>query len=205
VTIQRCTNCIIVIGVCEKVLRVIDCQDITIISVCKIIHIGGCTSCKFHLCCTQPPFLLGSNKILQLGPYNTYYPKLEYHASQASIDLDCTKNWSTPTITPSTQQNNQQSYSIIDCRSFSPFVIPIIGGGPTKENPCILPSDYQSAIRQKKDVLFSLQSNLSELGMNTSLLNELHIKVDTKFQEWLEKTGNITQIRDLIKMESDNG
>ncbi|KAF9593827.1 hypothetical protein IFM89_025612 [Coptis chinensis] len=67
------------------------------ITAAKRICIANCQECVFFLGVNQQPFILGDNHKLQVAPYNTFYPQLEEHMSQVSVDATINR-WNEPLV-----------------------------------------------------------------------------------------------------------
>jgi len=80
-------------------------------------------SCILNLCTNRRPFLIGDNKNIQLGPFNTNYPFLIDHLRTANINNSLSFNcWDSPIVilqtanvsskNSSPQEPKEEDYSI---------------------------------------------------------------------------------------------
>ncbi|CAI5972810.1 unnamed protein product [Closterium sp. NIES-65] len=90
-----CSDSIVVLGAVGKVVRVEACERLTLIAPCARIRIANCRECVFYLGCNSRPVILGDNHSLQIAPYNTFYPRLDYHLAKVGVDPAVNK-WDMP-------------------------------------------------------------------------------------------------------------
>ncbi|CAI5486250.1 unnamed protein product [Closterium sp. Naga37s-1] len=90
-----CSDSIVVLGAVGKVVRVEACERLTLIAPCARIRIANCRECVFYLGCNSRPVILGDNHSLQIAPYNTFYPRLDYHLAKVGVDPAVNK-WDLP-------------------------------------------------------------------------------------------------------------
>ena len=65
-SISCCSDCTIVVGAVGRLLRVEQCERVSVIAAGKRICIAGCHDCIFYLGVNHHPLLLGDNRFLQV-------------------------------------------------------------------------------------------------------------------------------------------
>ena len=127
VRLERCVNCTLVLGAVLTTVVFNKCENVTMVTACQSLHIrwaqqqriqhhthrvsseclyvrniiSSCYSssshCKFYLCVSHCPLILGGNSHLMFGPHNTNYHQLEDHMRQCGLH-PTNNQWNTPTI-----------------------------------------------------------------------------------------------------------
>ena len=72
---------------------------------------------------------------------------------------------------------------------------------PGVQNPVTLPPAYVDAVNVKQGAVVQLKEKIQGMPMDEATKQQLHVAIQTKFKEWLVKSGNIRQIWDLVEME----
>jgi len=86
VWVGSCTECIVFVGACSRVITVESCERVQIVTATHAIHVSNCHDCSFYLCTNEPPLLFGDNRNLVVAPYNTFYPALGRHLELAGVN-----------------------------------------------------------------------------------------------------------------------
>ncbi len=66
-SISCCSDCTIVVGAVGRLLRVEQCERVSVIATGKRICIAGCHDCIFYLGVNHHPLLLGDNRFVQVS------------------------------------------------------------------------------------------------------------------------------------------
>ncbi|CAI5458099.1 unnamed protein product [Closterium sp. Yama58-4] len=179
-----CSDSIVVLGAVGKVVRVEACERLTLIAPCARIRIANCRECVFYLGCNSRPVILGDNHSLQIAPYNTFYPRLDYHLAKVGF---------VPFVVPFRTQQEQPG-----------------GGGAspllqqaTRANPFALPKTYLIALQHKTKTVESLRQTLKTAVLDEGRKRELTNVIQAHFKEWLLTSGNIRQVYDLARLDRD--
>lgn len=83
--ITGCTDCTIVVGAVAGLLRVCNCERITLIAACRRLVIQNCLESTFPVFVTTNPILAGDNRGCRLAPYNSCYPGLQNDLREAQL------------------------------------------------------------------------------------------------------------------------
>ncbi|KAG2454002.1 hypothetical protein HYH02_001045 [Chlamydomonas schloesseri] len=154
--ISACSDCTIVVGAVGRMLRVERCDKVTVIAATSRLLVSSCHECAFNVGTPRPPCLIGDNRFLKLGPYNTRYEKQAAHAREVGLRCDLPNRFDSPVVlqgkdrskglagaTPSSPRLGSSSspasssaaaaaakasYSLQPPDEFLPFVVPFVGG-----------------------------------------------------------------------------
>lgn len=85
VLLVRCSDCTVVVGAVGYVLRAEQCERMHVAVATHLTAVSACCDCTFYLGTPRPPVLLGDNRFISLGPYNTRYPNLVAHVLRAGL------------------------------------------------------------------------------------------------------------------------
>ncbi|PNW78930.1 hypothetical protein CHLRE_09g394880v5 [Chlamydomonas reinhardtii] len=157
--ISACSDCTIVVGAVGRMLRVERCDKVTVIAATSRLLVSSCHECVFNVGTPRPPCLIGDNRFLKLGPYNTRYEKQAAHAREVGLRCDLPNRFDSPVVllgkdrskglagaTPSSPRLGSSSspaaasssaaaaaakasYSLQPPDEFLPFVVPFVGSG----------------------------------------------------------------------------
>lgn len=222
VTISGCSNCTIVLGPTKGVVSLDHCEGVRLMSVNTRLRVLSSTDCSFFITTNTRPVLIGSNFGLTFAPFNTYYPQLEQHLLIAGVNpklnyFDRPINMSTALYStndveraPHAQheyhaapEHGSDAWVLLPPDSFFSFTVPVQMEGSTVANPCDLPEPYNNALSTRAARVMDVQSSLQEAQLNTDLKTNLEKIVETQFHDWLAKSGNLQQVKDLIHLASD--
>ena len=86
---------------------------------------------------------------------------------------------------------------------FFPITVPVpsgIGPSETVECPFALPPEYAEALRVRQDAVHAIREQFSTVGpdLDAAQQREVHDAVYHRFHDWLQRSGNLRQITDLI-------
>ncbi|XP_050409329.1 TBCC domain-containing protein 1 [Patella vulgata] len=124
VTVEKCRKSTIVLGPVETTLHVSNCENITIIALCRNIIISGCTLCTIYLLTPNRPALLSGNDTIILAPYHTFYPKLDEHLARMGIGTDLNL-WDQPLCVGPDNREDCPVWELMPIKEFYTFTIPI--------------------------------------------------------------------------------
>lgn len=102
-TLVGCSDCTIVVGAVQGMLRVVGCERVQIVSACRRLSISSTLDSVFSVYCASAPVLFGDSRSCQFAPYNTAYHNLWEHLTMASLvsgDPPCRQMnyWNSPLL-----------------------------------------------------------------------------------------------------------
>ncbi|GAB4851553.1 hypothetical protein Ancab_030956 [Ancistrocladus abbreviatus] len=208
-TIYGCSDATIILGAVGKAVRVEHCERVHLITAAKRICIANCRECVFFLGVNHRPLIVGDNHKLQVAPYNTFYPQLEEHLSEAGIDASVNL-WDKPLALGVVDPHDSFSHPAgvsdvqaetathLDPDQFTNFLIPnwLAGESPgnTKDNPFTLPEVYMVSQLRNHNNLGEIKQVLGEISVEDSKKRELSSALHVYFKDWLYASGNIRQL-----------
>lgn len=224
-TIVGCSDSIVVLGAVGRGVKVELCERMQLIVPCSRIKISNCRECLFYLGTNSRPVIIGDNHNLQVAPYNTFYPRLDYHLAKVRVDPS-TNKWDAPLtlgsadpheVGPSPAGANEtpsERALLLPPDRFVPFVVPFRsmaeqqGSSPllqqqTRANPFALPKAYLLALQQKTKTVENLRQTLKNAVLEENRKRELTNVIQAHFKEWLLTSGNIRQVYDLARLDRD--
>ena len=71
VTVMGCTDCTIVVGAVSRLIHVLGCERVRIVTACRRLYISSCVDSVFPVFTASHPILAGDNRSCQFAPYNT--------------------------------------------------------------------------------------------------------------------------------------
>lgn len=90
VCVNSCSDSTIVLGAVSGLLRVLNCERVTVIACGQRLVICNCLDSTFPVFVTSNPVLAGDNRGCRLAPYNTCYPgKEEAHLPSYALSFPC--------------------------------------------------------------------------------------------------------------------
>ncbi|XP_002120383.2 TBCC domain-containing protein 1-like [Ciona intestinalis] len=103
VSIEKCTGSTFALGPVATCIRVVSCQNITIIAPCRSIMITGSEDVTLYITTPTQPIISSDNTAsheeppVTFAPYNTFYPDLERHLAEVGLTISPqTDKWKTP-------------------------------------------------------------------------------------------------------------
>ncbi|GAB2295502.1 hypothetical protein Dimus_029667 [Dionaea muscipula] len=208
-TVYGCSDATIILGAVGKAVRVEHCERVHVIAASKRICIANCRECVFFLGVDHRPLIVGDNHKLQVAPYNTFYPQLEEHLTQAGIEATVNK-WDEPLALGVVDPHDNLSHPAgvsdvqaetathLDPDQFTNFLIPNWFGDEcsrsTKDNPFALPEVYKASQIRNNNNLGEVKQILGETSLEDSKKRELSSALHVYFKDWLYASGNIRQL-----------
>lgn len=74
VFVTRCTDTIIVLASVGRMIVLEHCENVTLISPCRMVRVSMCIDCTLYICCNVSPIITNDSRNISLAPYNSYYP-----------------------------------------------------------------------------------------------------------------------------------
>lgn len=217
--ISSCADCTIVVGAVSSLVSIENCERVKIVACSMYARVNNCLDCTFNIFTTNRPLLLGDNRGLVFGPYNTNYGMLEEHLKCANLREDtgivnpgC---WNSP-LDINIAEGESSAFSLIRAEDFFPFSVPIKDGADGNQkraaNGIPLPSNFPAAIEKKMSNVNAIRemikhpANEQENSANNGTIIEggdimIEQIVQKKFRDWLVNSGNVREIADLICLE----
>jgi len=67
---------------------------------------------------------------------------------------------------------------------------------------CELPAEYAAALRRASQRLDDFRAELDALDASAALKQELQRTLQANFKEWLQRSGNLRQLHDLVAISA---
>eukprot|EP01126_Amoeba_proteus_P055571 TRINITY_DN6909_c0_g1_i5.p1 TRINITY_DN6909_c0_g1~~TRINITY_DN6909_c0_g1_i5.p1 ORF type:complete len:259 (+),score=74.08 TRINITY_DN6909_c0_g1_i5:365-1141(+) len=96
------------------------------------------------------------------------------------------------------EEFQQPTYTLQPPTTFVPFSIPFNLHGNTWSNPVPLPQPYQSSLLNNTRAFGALSKLLSSVADPNEVT--IHSYIHKKFQEWLQSTGKLEEMEQLVKL-----
>ncbi|XP_065892707.1 TBCC domain-containing protein 1-like isoform X2 [Dysidea avara] len=194
--LERCINCTLVLGAVQSTVVINKCENVTVVTVCQSLHISSSCHCKFHLCVTHNPLILGGNSHLKFGAHNTSYHQLEDHMRQCGLHSS-PNHWNTPTIVGDHEGGVSEVWQLMPADMFSLITVPFQGKSPAKESLCEIPSPYKEEMEKRKMVHNDWFKLVEQANLSDEQAEQLTVKAQAQFQTWLERTGHVRELTTL--------
>lgn len=170
VRIVGCTNSIIVLGPCAEIVTIEHCSNLEVMGITQYLTVGNSYDCKINVHTLKArPILFGDCRSLELGPFNTFYPRLNQHL--VSVGIDPKKSFPSlsflclqPVDITVQTGSGSSAWTLLPPSDFTPFVVPLQEpsfGDACRDNPVGLPPLYAQALFQKVDRVESLLRRLA--------------------------------------------
>ncbi|GBG27400.1 TBCC domain-containing protein 1 [Hondaea fermentalgiana] len=148
---------------------------VLIMGITRNLAVGNSYDCKINMHTLDArPVLFGDCRGLELGPFNTFYPRLGRHLLQAGIDARVTfPTTDFPCLKPidiTDQTAAGAAWTLLQPAEFAPFAVPFPDPGlhdACRDNPVGLPPAYAQSLFQKVDRVESLLRRLSTAYLTT--------------------------------------
>eukprot|EP00164_Ancoracysta_twista_P002665 GFYU01003543.1.p1 GENE.GFYU01003543.1~~GFYU01003543.1.p1 ORF type:complete len:546 (-),score=72.71 GFYU01003543.1:47-1684(-) len=199
-TVFGCTNCTIVLGSVQNVLGIEHCERVKFVVATRSVRISSCMDISMYVCSNTKPMLVGDNRGIQFGPYNTFYPQLESHmrASKLTPKLNM---WKSPVTDWDPDIKSHASNLLIQPENYNTFSVPFKMNGTTRANPCTIPPEYAVHVERKQKAFTVLRQAIKEIKMDDNTQKDLQQIIQNQFKEWLMTSGNLRQIQDLLHLD----
>lgn len=86
VKIMDCINCIIMTAPAVGVVSLDRCERVKLSCVCDLLRMSNCLDSLVNVYTPRSPVLMGDNRGIQLGPFNSAYPGLDRHLRQTHVE-----------------------------------------------------------------------------------------------------------------------
>lgn len=198
VSIEKCRHSTIFLGAVETTVHLNQCDQVTVIAVCRRISVSSSNSCALHVLTPTRPLLYGNNEKITLGPYHTFYPKLEEH--MAVVGLGIQPNvWDKPLcLGPGDLHDDHPPWELLNPDNIHLFSVPFEMKGETMCIPGGLPSNYQRALARRERTIESWKRLVKESVMTRDQRKSFQGLVESRFQEWLIESGRQRELDGLV-------
>ena len=85
VTVMGCTDCTIVVGAVSRLIHVLGCERVRIVTACRRLCVANCIEAVFCIFSPEHPVLAGDNRACQFAPFCTGYHALPTHLAAAQL------------------------------------------------------------------------------------------------------------------------
>lgn len=208
VSIEKCQRSTIVLGAVELSVDLVRCEQTTIIAVCRRFTTVGSKLCAVHVLTPNRPLVFGGSESLMFGPYHTHYPKLEEHMEEVGLGIQ-PNLWDKPLYMDTHSQvavdqslDESSMWEIQNPSAFYTFTIPFEMEGDTKAIPGGLPTKYMKALSHRRLQVATWQSIVQESKFSAAQRKTFQGIVSSRFQDWLQVTGNDRQLEGLVPFSS---
>ena len=120
VSIEKCIDTSIVLGPVSMCIKLISCQNVTLIAPCQSVIVSSSNGITLHVTTPTQPIIFGDNSLslseppVILAPYNTFYADLENHLAMVGLAVSPNTNqWNNP-ICVDNRSNMSLSHSRIN-------------------------------------------------------------------------------------------
>ena len=209
IKISNCSNCIIFCAAVQKFTTIELCRNTSICIFTNFLKIGNCIDCKFNFFSCQEPVLYGDNKSLILGPHNVAYSGLESLIKSSKLNYTNGKDdlFASPILmhyNPNVSSSNvltiKNTYEIQALKDFTQMITPFNKEEITYNGFLITPIEYLQTLKNQSNVLFELKEKINNSKLNDQQEKLLHEAIQGHFKEWLQSTGKMKNICDIIKV-----
>lgn len=216
VHIDGCTTCTLVLGPVCNLIAIDGCEKVNVMAVCSRIRITSCASSTFYLACREVPTLAGEGiDSVFFAPYNTFYETLEADMAQVGLDdLRRSHVFSDRDGHGAESEGAPRSLAkLLPPDAFDEFVVPfcgandgrrgVVGAHPlTLANPFPLPDEYSLPLKEKLESLMQLRSAIYDASLDDASNLDVQRTIHAHFRSWLQRTGRMKQVEDLIAISS---
>ena len=209
VLMLSCVGCTLFVGAVSQFVHVDHSEKLTCMISAVRLKISNTSQSNFYLCVNSSPLLHGNVHRIGLAPLNAYYGGMEQHMMEAGVN-PLLNLWKEPVVlaplTGSPQKlspgalHPDESYHIIQPSHFLPFSVPFKTAGPTVAIPSELPVEYEEALQQRVERVHHLRKRMQEECADENVRKDMQQLVEARFKEWLNTSGNIREVQDLLKM-----
>ncbi|GLE01642.1 hypothetical protein PINS_up010476 [Pythium insidiosum] len=207
VMIMACNNCKIVTAPNSGIFCVDRCENVQVTAISGLIRVSNCLDSIINSYTLLPLVMTGENVGVRLGPYNSRYPGLAQQMATAQLSYrnDSVGAWDTFLNLESGNEladSEKESIALQSPATFRETCVPVkIKGLGAAERPFPLPAPYADALRQQQDVVESLRRLVCSDEFDLSTKRSMETVIQMRFKEWLNTTGNVRQILDLVQIE----
>lgn len=227
--VSHCKNCTIVVGA-AKFAQTVHSTALRVIAACKTKIVSTCIDCSFFLGTNECPLLVGDNRHVSLGPYNTTYDLLQDHLGVLEISGNV-NYWNLPKVVglpPLTggggngakdregyDYDDSGVYTIMPPENWSAFVVPFTaqdphhGGDHVMGGPChpldkafLAPKEYLRHLDVLASRVDQVRTKISDANLGPSQRQDLQQVIRAHFKEWLLRDGHLGEIQTLTEIES---
>lgn len=228
-TISGCTDCHIMLGAVSGGVTISGCERCSITLASRSLTVANCSDATLYVLCNVPPLVVGDSRGVVFAPHNTRYATLGAHLAVAQISTepkcnywDCLRTLTTSGAEPSAQKAEEglQTTGVADDgvrlmapESFTLRLAPFAFAAETAPSatttlPCSLPQAYAAAIaahRARVDHIRAIAASIAsteggELA-GVEAAAQLPAVIHAHFKDWLARTGNLSQINDLLQFD----
>ena len=227
-----CCGCTVVLGAVERVVSVQHCERLKLHGACRALRLHNCIDAALALCVATPPLLWGENHRLTLAPFHTTYAGLASHLAAARLSPRLESNyWERPVLMgahlgappssssprkgdapPPLGATNQgdEGVSLLPPHKLLPFHVPVdvpaaAAQGHGTVPVCELPTEYAAALQRAAQRLDDFRAEVESLECSDELKLELQRTLQAHFKEWLQRSGNLRQVHDLMALGARAG
>lgn len=228
-TISGCTDCHIMLGAVSGGVTVSGCERCSITLASRSLTVANCSDTSLYVLCNTPPLIVGDSRGVEFAPHNTRYATLGAHLAVAQISTeprcnywDCLRTLTASGAEPSTGEGEEGSQStaaaddgvrLMAPESFTLRLAPFAfaaesAPGATTALPCALPQAYAAAIaahRARVDQIRAIAASVASAEGDEMAEAEtgaqLPAVIHGHFKDWLARTGNLSQINELLQFD----
>ena len=215
VSIECCTDTTFVFGPVGTSIKILDCKNITIIAPCRLCIVCDSVNVTLHLSTPNQPVVVQDNlaekmkSTITLGPYNTFYSNLGSHLVEVGLSISPdTNQWNNAAVVGvdsknirktegASEESVEKNFKIMPVEDFYFFSIPFKSKKcdnedmiETTEIPWKLPTIYEKEVKRKQTAITKWKKAFKELKLSKDQRKMFQEMIESKFDEWVSKTGN---------------
>ncbi|PNH12003.1 TBCC domain-containing protein 1 [Tetrabaena socialis] len=198
--VSGCSDCTIVVGAVGRLLRVERCDKVQVIAATNRLLVSACHECAFNVGCPRPPLLIGDNRFLRLGPYNTRYERQAAHAREVGLRCDLPNRFDQPLVLVGKDRSKGLAGS-------SAPNSPRLGMGSSSGSAAAAATKACYSLQPPEEMLpFVVPfvgSGGALAGLTKEKERELNDAIQGYFKEWLVGSNLLRQIYDLSTLEKE--
>lgn len=219
----------ILLGGVSRVVSARLCERVTLVAAAAAVRAHGLAECCLQLCVGSRPLLWGENRRLSLAPFGAVYTSLPQHLAAARLSPALQHNfWATPVLCARADAGrggggggggaggvggaagaaaggdaDGAPFTLLPPSAYLPFHVPHDIPPAEEEAPPVveLPAEYASALESCVREMDAFSHQLAALQPSEGVRGEVTNLLQSRFKDWLLRTGNMRQITDLLAAE----
>eukprot|EP01065_Artemidia_motanka_P024518 TRINITY_DN29325_c0_g1_i1.p1 TRINITY_DN29325_c0_g1~~TRINITY_DN29325_c0_g1_i1.p1 ORF type:complete len:536 (+),score=76.20 TRINITY_DN29325_c0_g1_i1:117-1724(+) len=200
VSIVGCTNTNVVLGAVQGVVTVEHCEKVRIVCAARQLRICKTQDSRIYTCVNTAVQSFSGNRHVEVAPYNGVYPALEDHLVAAGVNPSFNL-WNDVSFLCREAAPNDSIVGPLRPELFSSLSIPLTTSGRTSRNPCSMPREYIAELKRKSTAASKACSVLRDVAaaqQDDDARVELSKAVNDRFRHWLQSSGNLRHVLELL-------
>eukprot|EP00756_Hemistasia_phaeocysticola_P044610 Hpha_TRINITY_DN18407_c0_g1::TRINITY_DN18407_c0_g1_i1::g.165325::m.165325/K16810/TBCCD1; TBCC domain-containing protein 1 len=203
VAICGCTNTNIVLGAVQGAVTIEHCEKVRVVCAARQLRLFETQDARIYACVNTRVQAFGGNRHIELAPYNTVYPALEDHLHSAGINPSINL-WNEVLFLSKEERAQSRMVDFLRPDQFSSFVVPFTAHpGRTQTNPCAMPPEFLNELKRKVSLATRACGMLRQAAQDDECKQELSRALNERFRQWLQASGNMRQVLELLHYHDD--